>query len=303
MEDFFSYNEKRERKNNSIKTLNLCFEGGGIAGLSYAGVSKALKEYNIKQKRIVASSAGSIFAGLIACNATPDFIEEIIKSTDFTYFMDGWGWRAGLCYRMAWKMGMYNGEYFLNWYSGLLKKLGINESITLQEIYEKFNTDLIITTTDIVEEKTIYLNREKNGSLQLKQAVRMSMSIPIFYVPVYHENKFYIDGGYLDNYPIDYLDMYYPQEPAIGFKLVGKNVKKIKFTGWDDYVSALLHSAVNKIESLNFREDDKSRTVLIDTFDVSTIEFNISPENIDKLIESGYKSTCEFLEKFIEVSI
>jgi NTE family protein len=278
------------------ESLNLCFEGGGIRGLSYVGVAKSLEKNGKTGNRFVGSSAGSIFSGMLACKSSADFMETTVKTTDFAQFMDGWGWDIGKAYRFGWKMGIYNGDYFMNWYSDILQNLTGNSSITLQEVYDKYGNDIVLTTTDLENKRTIYLNRQNYPDLPLKEATRMSMSLPVFYVPYWYQDRYFLDGGYLDNYPIDYLDVHYPKETAIGFKLVGEPKMK-KITGWSSFVTNLLESSVEKIETLQFREEDKERTVEIDTFDVSCINFDIDTNTIDKLIDSGYNATENYFKQ------
>jgi NTE family protein len=277
-------------------SLNLCFEGGGIKGVAYVGVARSLESHDIICKKYIGSSAGSIFSGLLACNAGSIYMESAVKTTDFTEFMDGWGWDFGKMYRFGWKMGMYNGDYFMNWYGDHLKILTGNSEITLQEIYDKYQNEIIVTTTDLENRRTIYLNRQNYPDLPLKQAVRMSMSLPIFYVPYWHIDRYFVDGGYLDNYPMDYFDVHYPTEKVLGFKLVGKP-KSNKIDGWNSFITNLLEAAVEKIETLETRPEDEDRTVNINTFDISCVDFGIDKEIIEKLIQSGYEATEQYFKK------
>lgn len=296
---FETFQEEIETKKKlDIKQpINLCLEGGGIKGVSYVGVASYLQQKNIISKRFVSSSAGSIFGGMLACNASSEFMEDVVKSTDFVKFMDGWGWTIGLSYRLYWKMGMYNGDYFKSWYGDLLKKLTGDSDITLKEIFDRYGNEIIVTTTDLNNRKTCFLNYRTHPDLCLKDAVRMSMSLPVFYVPVLYNGIYYIDGGYLDNFPIDYLDMYHPDEQVLGFKMTGGVSNKI--TGWDTLMMNLLESAVEKIENLEIRDDDICRTVNIDTFGIVCTDFDISAETINKLIESGYNATEKFFESLV----
>lgn len=291
--EFVTETEKSKNKN-----FNLCFEGGGVRGLVYAGVKKALEEYSIESSRYVGSSAGSIFAGLLACNADSKFLIDKIKTTDFSYFMDGWGWKLGLAYRSLWKMGMYNGDYFLNWYGELLQELTGDKDISLEEIHTKFSNDIIVTTTDLNSRKTCYISRKNHPGLPLRQAVRMSMSIPVFYVPVSFKGRVYVDGGYLDNYPIDYLDIHYPKEEVLGFVLKG-DPENYKIDSWNSFMTGLLESATAKIEEYVIREDDITRTVAIPTGNVVCTDFNLSQDVIESLVISGYDTTKKFLESLV----
>lgn len=288
-----------EKQKPEIKVIIL--EGGGIRGLSYIGVAKALETRGLLKdiEIFISSSAGSIFAGLLACGADTKFLEDNVKKTNFNYFCDGLGWYIGEAYRFSWKMGMYNGDYFLNWYRDLLKNLTGNKDITLKEIYDKYGKQIILTATNLNERKTYYFNKDNYPDLSLAQAVRMSMSIPLFFVPVYYQNSYWIDGGYLDNYPFDYCDTFFPRKLAIGFKLMGDAPEKYTISGWSSLMTNLIECSVAKIEKLLTKEIDDDRTVLIDTFDISTVQFDISESDIDRLIESGYSDTMANIDRII----
>jgi len=275
----------------SNKLEAIVFEGGGMRGLSYVGVAKALEELGILKDvdTFVGSSAGSIFAGLLVCGANSQFLEKTIKSTNFTNFCDGWGSYVGMSYRFGYKMGMYNGDYFFNWYSQILKELTGNSGITLKEIYTKYNKEIVLTATDLNNRKTCYLTKDTFPDLPLALAVRMSMSIPFFFVPVNYAGKYWVDGGYLDNYAFDYLDTYFPNKNAIGFKLIGLNDDKENvIDGWNSLMTNLIECSVTKIENLLTREEDEDRTININTFNINTTQFDIKLDDIQKLIDSGY---------------
>jgi NTE family protein len=294
--DLFDYSNYNSRElvtippKKSKSKFNLCFEGGGIRGLSYAGVARSLEKHSITIDRLVGSSAGSIFAGLLACGATSELLEETVLSTDFTKFMDGWGWRFGITYRMWYKMGMYNGDYFVWWYGDILQKLTGDSNITLKTVYEKYGKEITITSTDISNRKTNYINYKTDPDLPLKNAVRMSMSIPYIFAPVLYKGVYHVDGGYLDNYPIEYLDRNYPNEDTLGFRLSGSEAR-VNVDGLDVLTANLLESAIEKIEYLEARAEDNDRTVEIDTGDISSTDFDICLEAKKKLIQNGFEAT------------
>jgi NTE family protein len=286
----------RKNKNLQGKTVNLCFEGGGIRGLCYVGVAKALEKHLVTSKRLIGSSAGSIFAGLLAVNASSSFLEQEVMNTDFNNFMDGWGWKLGISYRLWYKMGMYNGDYFVDWYGALLKKLTGNADITIGDIYTVYNKELIITTTDLNNKKTVYLSYKNEPDMPVRKAVRMSMSLPYVYVPIHYKCVYYIDGGYLNNYPIDYLDTNYPNEESIGFRLMGgEGVIDCHNLNLNILTLNLLESAIERIEYLETREDDIDRTVEIDTGNLVCTDFNIDNKTKIVLIKNGFDATDSFL--------
>ena len=53
--------------------------------------------------------------------------------------------------------------------------------------------------------ETHYFNYEKTPDVKILDALIMSICVPILFKPVTYENKLFVDGGLLSNYPIDYF--------------------------------------------------------------------------------------------------
>jgi NTE family protein len=310
----YSNNIKAIISKSSIE--NICFKGGGIKGVAFIGVAKALKEIGLWNniKRVIGSSAGAIFAGAVACKINPDDLVIAIEATDFSQFQDSnWG-MMGEGYRLIEELGIYRGDYFYNWYSKLLEKFTGNANITLKEIYDKYGTEIVITTTNITKRKLVYLNYINNPNMKLVDAVRRSMSIPVFYIPISEidENgvvNYYVDGGCTNNFPLDYFDNLYPNGDSFG-KTIGFNLEpgsvpinpkeyintSVKINSIIDLVTQLINTIIEEIERVRLKPEDEGRTIIINTNDIQATDFNIKKEQIDILIEKGYKSTLNYFK-------
>ena len=289
---------------------NVCFQGGGMKGLAYIGVHKAFSELELwpNIKRYIGSSAGAIFIGVTACKIPFEKIEEEILKTDFNKFLDSpWG-VPGEGIRLLTEFGLYKGDYFYNWYGDFLEKTIGNKKITFKDIYDEFGNELIITATDISTKRVIYFNHIDHPSLELRDAVRMSMSIPVLFKPIkVKENNnthLYVDGGVGDNFPLTYFDHLY-KEKHIGFhKTIGFDIENMEkahelteIKNIIDLVIGVMSTTIEVIETNKITEKDKERIIKIDTFDINPINFDIKKEDIDKLILSGYNSTMNYFKK------
>lgn len=291
---------------NKKNIENVCFKGGGMKGTAFVGVDRALTELNVwpQIKRFIGSSAGAIFASAAACRISHTDLAEIIDKTDFSKFKDAeWG-IAGEGYRLIEELGMYKGEYFYNWYGDILEKYVRDRSITFQGVYERFGTELVITTTDLTDQKLIYMDRYNYPNLQIRDAVRQSMSIPVFYVPVtVIDDKgvahIMVDGGCTNNYPLNYFDYLYssPEEAfgkTIGFDLEDDQIQNVKINNVLDLVTQLINTAICVIEKVRLTPEDKYRSIAINTNNYKSTDFDMPKHNITQLIENGYNSTIKF---------
>ncbi|XP_061191396.1 uncharacterized protein LOC133199587 [Saccostrea echinata] len=108
--------------------------------------------------------------------------------------------------------GMYTGDKFKTWLGNRFKELGFSSKVTFKELYEKNGNELCIVVTNISTQIEEYCHVKTTPDMEIRQAVRMSMSIPVVFEDVRMINvssgreAVYIDGGLLCNYPIFCFD-------------------------------------------------------------------------------------------------
>ncbi len=88
----------------------------------------------------------------------------------------------------------------------LLDGAGLDRKITLAQFYEHTSIDFNILATEIYEHSRCVeslINHRNSPDLPLIKAVAMSCAIPFAFRPVVHEGRIYVDGGIMNNYPID----------------------------------------------------------------------------------------------------
>jgi len=296
---------------NLSQLENVCFKGGGIKGVAFVGVDRALTELGVwpQIKRFIGSSAGAIFATGAACRIPHTKMKAIIDTTDFSQFKDTpWG-ILGEGERIIRNFGLYNGDYFYNWIGNILKDNVGDADITFMQVFEKFNSELVITTTDLTMKSLVYMSKDSHPNLPVRDAVRRSMSIPIFYIPIQEKdtdgiNHVYVDGGCTNNFPLDYFDDLYSSKEQAFTKTIGFNLledfndhSKNDINSIIDIISSLLNTDIEEIQNLRLTEKDKERMINIPTFNIKSTDFDISKENIQKLDNSGYDSTIKFFKQ------
>ena len=79
-----------------------------------------------------------------------------------------------------------------------------------------------------------YFSNDNTLNMEILITLRISMSVPILFKPVHYENKVWIDGGCLNNFPIELFDDCL--ENIIGIYLGSKDDEIIeKFNNMQDY--------------------------------------------------------------------
>lgn len=217
---------------DSTVIKNLVFEGAGIRGIAYSGAISELEARNIlpQVQRIGGTSAGAIIALMVSLGYKADEIAHIINSTSFQKFNDGSYAFVGGINRVSKYYGWYKGREFEKWLSDIISHKTGNSNITFLQMQERGYKDIYVTATNLTQQRLVILSFESFPHMKVKDAVRISMSIPLYFEAVFMDKagKIYyhpksktglevlVDGGIIGNFPIHIFDStryIYPQQP------------------------------------------------------------------------------------------
>lgn len=160
-------------------SVSLVLGSGGARGLAHIGVIKWLEENNFEIKSISGCSIGSLIGGVYAAGKLDQLEEWMISLTksDIASLLD-FSWGNG---------GVFKGDKIINTLVGFLDDIQI----------ENLSIPFTAVAADIVTEKEVWIN---TGSLF--DAIRASVSLPLFFTPVKNGESILIDGGVLNPVPI-----------------------------------------------------------------------------------------------------
>jgi NTE family protein len=305
----------------SYNFRNLVFEGGGVKGIAYGGALEVLNTMNILPgiKRVAGTSAGAINAALLALNYTSQEVSAIIAQTNFKDFEDGnlISELLGLTRKYGW----FKGDKFKSWIERYIKDKTGNGNFTFRELAEQAQAKgykhLYIVSSNLTLQSALVFSHETTPDMPIKEAVRMSMSIPLYFQSVLKDGHIWVDGGVSWNYPVNLFDhIRYTSNPqnaeevdynkddgyvfnyeTLGFRLDSTKVIEYNRNGWasepmpvnnvKDYALALINFMMEMANKKHLHQNDWNRTVFIDTLDVKTTDFKLSPVKINDLIISG----------------
>jgi len=278
------------------------FEGGGAKGIGLVGALKRAEEERVIFKRAAGTSVGAIVASLYAAGYSADELKELFYSTDFKEFLDTkLPKRAGLRYfiiilSILLNYGIHSGKCFYKWIAEKLEQKGVLK-------FKDLKLPLKIVTSDITNKRMLVFDSELHREMQVAKAVRMSMSIPLFfYVYKWHDAKFpqgetlVVDGGLLSNYPINIFDDH--ERPTIGFKLISleETQPPEPITNILSYIKSILDTMMLAHEKIHVEEADWARTIPIPTGNIKATQFDLTDEEKDWLYKSGYEAADKFLK-------
>ncbi len=242
----------------------LVLSGGGTRGFAHLGAIKALEESGIKPDIISGVSAGSIVGALYADGQDADKALKALISKNLLGFL-------GLMFPKT----------------GLLKMTGFERTLKKAlraKRFEDLSIPLIIHAVNI--NKVEYTRFDKGD---LIQAIKASSSIPIVFPPVEIDGCLYLDGGLVNNFPV---------EPLVDIcdTIIGINVNPL---GEDFKIGNLKTIAIRSFH-LSMRNHAESRKDKCDIYiEPEGLEYFgiLDLSSAEKIFELGYKKTLEVLKK------
>ena len=315
--------------------VNLALKGGGVKGIAYVG---ALKELNKRGhfktvKRVSGTSAGALVALMIALKLSPEQIEDLMKDLDFRKFKKGWN-----PIRVLTKYGLYTGEEIFTFIEKCYhaSPLMLDRKLTFQGLKEAGGRDLIVFASNLNENTLTEFSEHQTPDCIVAEAVRASMSIPIFFKGWKFTNSIpndhiYVDGGVTFNYPLSFFDHpefnedpWTPNEETLGLFLQQQNVyemfesnplhpdkpvrrkshtfkkylNKFRYYGWiTTYFKHLFGTILNSQNIALYEESFLvRRTVFIDDLGISATKFNLTEKDKQNLMTAGRVGVERYFE-------
>lgn len=174
---------------NGIKTkakkVGLALSGGGALGYAHIGFLQAMKEYKFDVDVVSGTSMGSIIGVLYSAGYSPMEILELVDKENMNKFLNV------VKLNSKFYKGFFNHEKLSN---VLSKTIPHND-------FSKLNKKFYCCVTDFNQATYKFVGE---GNL-LKEYVMASASIPIVYEPMEVEGEQYIDGGVMQNLPVEPL--------------------------------------------------------------------------------------------------
>jgi len=311
--------------------IDAVFEGGGVKGIGLAGAVSEIEKAGYEFENLAGTSAGAIIASLIAVGFTASEMKEELERLNYNSFkdeglLDKLGF-IGKGLSIGFEYGIYEGEYFENWLGSLLKSKGKTTFGDIKTDYpeEKYKYKVQVIAADITDRRLLVFPGDLRDfgyvpdQFSISRAVRMSMSIPIFFEPVKLQDSsgrdhFIVDGGMLSNYPIWLLDdgTSNPPWPTFGFKLIEPNKRELKRSTRNpinnpiSFLKALVTTMIDAHDNYHISKSkgDYDRTIGIPTSinlngiekEIKTTDFDISKEESQELFKNGEEAAKKFLE-------
>lgn len=198
------------------KKVGLVLGGGGAKGAATIGVLKVIEQSGVKIDYIAGTSIGAIIGALYAAGYTSDELIDMFAN-------------------LQW-LDLLKANKIEEKFKNLLADKGVTNFNDLKIPFRCVASNINTGKDEVFA----------NGLVAT--AMRASMSIPPIYKPVEYNNEKYVDGGFLNNLPVDVaksmgadvvivIDLQQPKEES-DFQYVADIIKKF----------AIIDSVVNMID-------------------------------------------------------
>jgi NTE family protein len=295
---------------------NLVFEGAGVRGIAYCGAIQEMESKKMMEtiERVGGTSSGAITALTVSLGYSGKEIENLISKTNFKKFNDGGFFFIGGIYRLNKNFGWYKGKKFEKWLEKVIKEKTGNENITFEELHQKGFKGLYITGTSLNKQKAVVFSYESYPKMKVRDAVRISIGIPLYFEPVYIDSSgktfdhpkqkqgfdMMVDGGLLENFPIHIFDKQEPDLYTVGFRIDhdpqiendrgDRTLAEMPVENVKQYFSAFYNIVSENLNRQRLSAADWQRTVSISDGNVLPRVRKLSKEEVSILLENGRKA-------------
>lgn len=199
----------QEKDGEDIK-VGLVLSGGGAKGLAHIGALKVIEESGVRIDYIGGTSMGAIIGALYASGYSANELDSIFRQTDFstliqdniprsakTFYEKNEAEKYALVlpfdkFKIGFPSGLSKGQNVYN----MLSKLTSHVS-TISD-FSKLPIPFFCVATNVENGNVVILDRG-----YLPRAVTASGALPSLFSPVIIDDKVLIDGGVVNNYPVD----------------------------------------------------------------------------------------------------
>lgn len=311
---------------------DLVLQGGGVKGIALTGaVLELLKTYRFR--RVAGTSAGSIVGALIAAGYTEDELTAAMDDLQYDEVPDR---RIPLplvseSVSLLTNEGLYPGHYIHDWVKEKLAAKGVHTFGDLRlpadpERDVALSGDraykLVVTATDTTKGRALRLPWDYRtlfgldpDAMSVADAVRMSMSIPIYFEPQRltdartGQTSVIVDGGVLSNFPIEIFDRtdgVRPRWPTFGIGIIPDLPAGVStlIPGLPAQFPGVLGLAMRVVATAVVGHDQTylelpevaRRLVRIDTSGTGVVDFGIGVAARQALFNRGVAAARAFLE-------
>jgi len=191
--------------------IGVVLEGGGALGLAHIGVLQWFEEHRIPIDYLAGTSMGGLVGGMYATGMRPSELRDLVSAIDWSEALDSKVPYQALSFRRKEDKRSFQNNLEFGLRNGFSLPGGLSSGQRITYLFDRvalpysdlksFN-DLPIPFRCVATE----LNTGKQHVFEdgpLGEALRATMSLPAIFTPVTNGKNVWVDGGLLNNLPVD----------------------------------------------------------------------------------------------------
>jgi len=189
----------------------------------------------------------------------------------------------------------------------------------------------MLLQTCLNKQELVILSHESYPKMKIKDAVRISMSIPLYFQAVFVDSigrtyskqnqnnnlNLMVDGGIVGNFPIQIFDSYkidsmnkkirVPNYETLGIRIdsdsqiredsLSRKLAPYPIEDFTDYISAFYIMIIENLNRNNLTEDDWNRTISVSSVGITPRIKKLTTEQKEMLLNSGKKSAENYFRR------
>lgn len=266
----------------------ICLSGGGVKGIAFIGALDYLETNSYidfsQIKKWVGTSAGSILCFIFSLGYTFGEIGDFVLDFNFKKLEP----EINLDCLLE-NFGINSGEKLIYMIREFLKQKFDLDDITFESHHQITGNKLLIIGTNFSKGKEEVFSYETTPTMSVLTAIRISLSIPVIFTPVYYQDSYYVDGALTNNFPINYCN----PESTLGLYIRNGSVSHI------ESITSLIQGCLG-IASDTITTKDCSKQpyhiVQIDNYLNEFTNFNFDLEKKLKILKLGQVYAKKYLD-------
>jgi predicted acylesterase/phospholipase RssA len=282
---------------------SIVISGGAVKALSSIGCVTYLEEVDILKYVInfLGTSAGSILClflvlGFSSKEITSFMVNQFQKEEITQLDIE----EALMIFE---KYGISSGTNLAKFLTAMIKaKLGRTD-VTFLELAKASGKNLIVCVANITDEREEFWSVDTTPNMSVTFAIRTSCSLPLIFTPMQYKQKWYVDGGLYNNFPIDYFHTSILKD-VIGINILSKSKDKKEITDFFSYINIILSTALKQLLR-PYKDDLINNVVTLELHDEAWISLNdmklsLPKTSLDANVMIGYEQMKKKLQTHCE---
>jgi NTE family protein len=277
----------------NLTAIKLVLSGSGTRFPAFVGAIKRLREEGYYVSEVTGTSGGAIIAAGLGSGYGVGELTNLCRDLlpQFNTFIDV------SIFSLLFRKGLIRGKK--------IEKLFKNKFIsTLGDTRIPIKIITVNYDKTSLEQPYTVFSSEDTPDISLAKAVRASMSLPLIFEPAKIRGDRHIDGGIAANFPVDI----YGEEAkdVIGLYLKTDPPKRPQpsrwwFKGLVQYIFGIIDILMAAATVEHIEDAEYAKIIPLETKQKG-LDFSMTKEQVDRMIQDGYDSVDRWFEGLREVN-